>query len=80
MTDQEALLLEVHHLETPLQDQAIHQDQLIHQEALHQDPTNLQEAMNLQEVMTLLVHQEVEVILVAEVATMEVEEAEDADK
>lgn len=71
---QEALLQEVLLLEALLQDQAIHQ------EALHLDPTNLQEAMNLQEVMTLLVHREVEVILVAEVATMEVEEAEDADK
>ena len=80
MMAQEALLLEVLHPETLHQDQAIHQDQLIHQEALHLDHTNLQEAMNPQEVTTLLVHREAEVILAAEAATTEVEEAEDADK
>jgi hypothetical protein len=74
MMAQEALLLEVLRLEALLQDQAIHL------EVLHLDHTNLQEAMNLQEVTTLLVHREVEVILAAEAAIMEVEEAEDADK
>lgn len=74
MMAQEALLLEV------LRPETLHQDQLTHQEALHLDHTNLQEAMNPQEVTTLLVHREAEVILAAEAATTEVEEAEDADK